>query len=143
MEADDRDKDNPVLETRDLHQTPSLQEGEVMLVLKKPVHHANPVLETGDLQQTPSLQKGELLPLLQEEELVPSLQEEETLALQEGEDVLGSEDPVHHTSPVKADMQGEETSHYYKVFLYKPLGREQDNLFVLMPFCVLRIYTTL
>ena len=92
---------------------------------KEKVHYnAGPFLETGDLQQIPSLQEGELVPSLQEEEFV-----------------LVSEDPVHHASPVKADMQGEETSRYYNVFLYKPLGQEQDNLFVPMPFCVLRIYT--
>ena len=66
----------PVLETGDLQQTPSLQEGELVLVPEEPVHHAGPVLETEDLQQIPSLQEGELV-------LVP----------------VG---PVHHAGPVLA-----------------------------------------
>ena len=71
------------------------------------------------------LQEGKLVPSLQEGELVPSLQEEETLSLQEGEDVLVPAVPVHHASPVKADMQDEETPRYYYVFLHEPLGQEQ------------------
>ena len=84
--------------------------------------------------------EGELVPSLQEGELVPSLQEEEIISLQEGEDVLVPAVPVHHASPVKADMQDEETSRYYNVFLHERLGQEQNNLFVPVPLCVLVTY---